>query len=109
MCIDILIREASNGNRGILSVMKELSLTYGKNKPFKDDEIISEIVEMTYPSIEEFLKTHVIGNTPINYDILFDKAGLAMQKKKIETNYVQNGNELLFAGKMATGSIFQTQ
>jgi len=25
MCIDILMREASNGNRGILSLMKELS------------------------------------------------------------------------------------
>ncbi|HEX9601435.1 MAG TPA: peptidase M61, partial [Mariniflexile sp.] len=33
MCIDILMREESNGNRGILSLMKELSNKYGKNKP----------------------------------------------------------------------------
>ena len=40
MCIDILMRKESNGNRGILSLMKELSLKYGKNKPFEDDKIV---------------------------------------------------------------------
>lgn len=56
MCIDILMREESNGTRGILSLMKELSLKYGKNKPFEDDKIIEEITAMTYPSVGEFLK-----------------------------------------------------
>ena len=60
MCIDILMREESDGNRGILSLMKELSLKYGKNRPFEDDKLFEEIVKMTYPSIGDFFETHVI-------------------------------------------------
>ncbi len=109
MCIDILMREASDGNRGILSLMKELSLKYGENKPFDDDKIIAEITEMTYPSVGEFLKTHVEGSTPINYQEFFNKVGLEIKTQKIETNYVQNGRELIFAGNMAAGTIFFTE
>jgi predicted metalloprotease with PDZ domain len=76
MCLDILLREESNGDRSMLSLMKELSLNYGTNKPFKDDEIIEEIISMTYPSVGNFLKIHVVGTTPINYQEFFDKVGL---------------------------------
>ena len=75
-CIDILMREGSQGERSILSLMKELSKKYGKDKPFKDDTIIAEITAMTYPSVGNFLRTHVEGSTPINYQEFFDKVGL---------------------------------
>ncbi|OED43891.1 peptidase M61, partial [Flavobacteriaceae bacterium (ex Bugula neritina AB1)] len=94
MCIDILLREESGGNRGILSLMKELSLKYGKNKPFEDDKIIEEITAMTYPSIGEFLQTHVIGNVPIDYNQFFDKG------------YVQNGGVFILGGDQENGTIF---
>ena len=35
MCMDILLREESNGQRSMLSLMKELSNKYGQNRPFK--------------------------------------------------------------------------
>ncbi len=108
MCIDILMREESDGNRGILSLMKELSLKYGKNKPFEDDKIIEEITAMTYPSIGEFLKTHVIGDTPINYNEFFEKVGLSMGVKDIETDYVRNGNNIIVGGDQDKGTIFFT-
>ena len=76
MCIDILLREESNGTRGILSLMKELSLKYGGNKPFEDDKLLEEITNMTYPSIKEFFNTYVIGTTPIDYNTFFEKVGL---------------------------------
>jgi len=72
------MREESNGNRGILSLMKELSGRYGKNKPFEDDKLIDEIIAMTYPSVGEFLNTHVVGGTPIDYSMFFKKVGLVM-------------------------------
>ncbi|WP_299602033.1 peptidase M61 [uncultured Aquimarina sp.] len=109
MCIDILMREESDGNRGILSLMKELSLKYGKNKPFEDDKIIDEIVAMTYPSIEKFLTTHVIGKTPINYNEFFEKVGLSMGVKDIETDYVRNGNNIIVGGDQDKGTIFFTE
>lgn len=97
MCIDIIMREESNGTRGILSLMKELSLKFGKDMPFKDDMLIEEIVEMTYPSIGEFFETHVIGTTPIDYSIYFEKAGLEISESKVETNYIQNNGVLILA------------
>ncbi|TJY37058.1 M61 family metallopeptidase [Pontimicrobium aquaticum] len=88
MCLDILIREGSNGNRSVLSLMKELSIKYGKNKPFDDDKIIDEIVTMTYPSVGTFFNNHVIGTTPINYNQILQKVGLNIVKEKIPGNYI---------------------
>jgi predicted metalloprotease with PDZ domain len=106
MCIDILMREASVGNRGILSLMKELSLKYGKNKPFEDDKIIDEIATMTYPSIRNFFDTHVIGSTPIDYNVYFDKVGLEITKSKLKTNYVQNAGTLIFGVNQEKGEVY---
>ncbi|WP_378173384.1 peptidase M61 [Aquimarina sp. SS2-1] len=109
MCIDILMREESNGTRGILSLMKELSLKYGKNKPFEDDKIIEEITAMTYPSVGQFLQTHVIGNTPIDYNDFFNKVGLSIGTKNIETDYVRNGSAIIVGGDQDKGTIFFTE
>ncbi len=105
MCIDILIREESNGNRGILSLMKELSNKYGKNKPFEDDKLIDEITAMTYPSVGAFLNTHVVGGTPIDYSEFFKKVGLTMSSGKVKTNYIQNDGVLIFTPNRETMSI----
>src|SRR5690606_37047524 len=106
MCIDILMREESNGNRGILSLMKELSMKYGKNKPFEDDKIIDEIVAMTYPSVGDFLNTHVVGTTPIDYGVFFEKVGLELAESKVETNYIQNAGALIVGANQENGTIF---
>jgi len=95
MCIDILMREESDGQRGILSLMKELSLKFGKNQPFNDEELFTIIEEMTYPSIGEFFKTHVIGNTPIDYSYYFEMVGLEFSEGLVETNYIMNNSELI--------------
>ncbi len=54
MCLDIKLRDLSNGEKGVLWLMKELSKKYDDDTPFEDDEIIDEIVEMTYPEIRSF-------------------------------------------------------
>jgi predicted metalloprotease with PDZ domain len=108
MCIDILMREASNGNRSMLSLMKELSNKYGKDKPFVDDNLIAEITAMTYPSVGEFLNTHVVGTTPIDYKVFFEKVGLQVSEAKIKTNYIQNGSALIVTANPNEGTIFFT-
>ncbi len=106
MCIDILIREESNGQQGVLSLMKELSLKYGKNKPFKDDKLIDEIVAMTYPSLRVFFDNHVIGNTPINYNDFFKKVGLTILETKVKTNLIQNDGEFILDAEPNKGLFF---
>ncbi|MBJ7879866.1 M61 family metallopeptidase [Gelidibacter salicanalis] len=106
MCIDILMREESNGQRSMLSLMKELSTRYGTNKPFSDDALITEISAMTYPSVAEFLKTHVEGTTPIDYHLFFNKVGLTMGDKKVETSYIQDGTGFIFSGDQEKMTLF---
>ena len=107
MCIDILMRKESNGNRSMLSLMKELSAKYGKEKPFEDDNLIAEITAMTYPSVGEFLKTHVEGDVPINYNDFFTMVGLTKGETEIETNYIfAGGQNIIFDGDPEKGTIF---
>ncbi len=106
MCIDILMRKESNGNRSMLSLMKELSAKYGKEKPFVDDALVGEITAMTYPSVGAFLKTHVEGNTPINYNDFFAMAGLMVEESQVETNYIfAGGRSIIFAPDQDRGLI----
>ena len=109
MCIDIIMRNESDGQRGILSLMKQLSEKYGKDKPFDDEKIIDEIISMTYPAIKPFFYDHVIGDVPINYNNYLSKVGLKIGEGKVETGYVQNGSELILAGNAQTGDIFFTE
>ncbi|NNK39429.1 MAG: peptidase M61 [Winogradskyella sp.] len=107
MCVDILMRKESEGNRSMLSLMKELSNKYGKNKPFNDDTIISEITKMTYPSVGEFFKTHVEGDVPIDYNAFFKMVGLTLGETEVETNYIfAGGQNIIFDGDQASGTIF---
>jgi predicted metalloprotease with PDZ domain len=76
MCVDIIIREKSNGERGILDLMHKLSEEYGVEKPFNDNELFDKITKLTYPEVGEFLKTYVAGTTPIPYDQYLAKVGV---------------------------------
>ncbi|WP_353777555.1 peptidase M61 [Winogradskyella sp. 3972H.M.0a.05] len=106
MCIDILMREGSDGNRSMLSLMKELSNKYGVTKPFNDDSIVSEISAMTYPSVAEFLTTNVEGTTPIDYNAILNRVGLKFGTGEVPTSYVQNGKGFIFGADQAKGEIY---
>ena len=107
MCIDILMREESEGERSMLSLLKELSAKYGVDKPFEDDKLIDEITEMTYPSVDEFLRTHVVGTTPIDYSEFFEKVGLKMGFEEIETNlFLVSPQQAYINVNQSTGEIY---
>lgn len=82
MCIDIIIREKSNGQRGILDLMQKLSAEYGVSKAFDDKELFAKITKLTYPEVGDFLKKYVAGTTPIPYSSFLGKVGIATVIKK---------------------------
>lgn len=82
MCIDIIIREKSNGERGILDLMHKLSNEYGIEKPFNDNELFAKVTELTYPEVGEFLNKYVAGTTPIPYDFYLAKVGVTKASEK---------------------------
>ena len=87
MCLDIIIRENSNGEKGMLDLMKALSKKYGAEQPFKDDELINVITELTYPEVGAFLNKHVVGSTPIDYNAFFKRVGLVFGEENIPSDY----------------------
>jgi len=105
MCLDIIIRENSGGEIGILWVMKNLAERYGNEKPFKDDALIDEIVSMTYPDVGVFFENHVIGNTPIKYSEYFSKVGLIEGKvaSKLPSIFFQEATTSVFLTRNIKG------
>lgn len=91
MCLDIIIRENSNGKKGILDLMQKLSNEYGVSKAFNDEELFAKITQLTYPEVGEFLKTHIAGPTPIPYETYLSKVGVAKITKKAATNVFLKG------------------
>jgi len=89
MCIDIIMREKSNGERGILNLMQQLSKEYGVHKAFNDDELFAKITSLTYPEVGDFLRTYVSGSTPINYEAYFAKVGVAKAIVKVRDKNLQ--------------------
>ena len=91
MCIDIIIREKSNGEKGILNLMQQLSKEYGVHKAFNDEELFAKITALTYPEVGAFLSTYVSGSTPIPYDTFLAKAGITKTKDKKAGNVFLKG------------------
>jgi predicted metalloprotease with PDZ domain len=74
--LDVYLLHLSKGTYSLRNLTHDLSIRYGKNRYFNDDELFSVIGELTYPEIETFLKKHVSGPTPIPYDHYFGLAGI---------------------------------
>lgn len=76
MCLDIKLLQLSQGKYGILNLINDLSKKYGKDKPFKDDELFAEIGKLTYPEIRLFLEKHVAGKQPLPLEEVFTNVGV---------------------------------
>lgn len=108
MCLDIILREESKGTYGVRNMMLDLSKKYGKNNAFKDENIIDEIVKMTYPAVGDFFKTHVQGATPINYNVYFNKVGVKSETKNEKTAYFIDSKGQPFISVNADKKVFFT-
>ncbi|WP_228851699.1 M61 family metallopeptidase [Aegicerativicinus sediminis] len=105
MCLDILMREESSGDRSLLDLVKDLSKDYGTDKPFVDDNLIAEIGQITYPSVSKFFDKYVIGNEPIDYSKFLNKVGLIIQKKEVPTSYIRSSSSFIFKSDKQTGEL----
>ncbi|MFZ0598760.1 MAG: peptidase M61 [Flavobacterium sp.] len=105
MCIDIIIREKSNGERGILDLMHKLANEYGVEKPFNDNELFAKITQLTYPEVGEFLTKYVSGTTPIPYDFYLAKVGVTNAAEKVPGSIFIKGQTPYISVDKATKAI----
>ncbi|HAS42565.1 MAG TPA: peptidase M61 [Microscillaceae bacterium] len=90
MCLDIRLRELSKGKYGTQNLMQDLANKYGKHKPFKDSELITEITKMTYPEIQHFFTDHVINAKTLPIKEYLFKVGIQYDPKDDHFRPVKN-------------------
>lgn len=105
MCMDIIIREKSGGERGILDLMRKLSNEYGSAKPFDDAELFPKIIALTYPEVGDFINTYIVGTTPIPYNEFFAKMGIGKMKRQEPSNPFLKGQTPYITIKPGTKDI----
>jgi predicted metalloprotease with PDZ domain len=81
-CLDLTLRNLSNGKYGVRDMIKDLSAKYGKDKPFNDDELFDVITSMTFPEVRTFFANYVEGNKRLPLNEIFGLAGVEYQPKK---------------------------
>jgi predicted metalloprotease with PDZ domain len=85
MCIDLIMREQSNGEKGLIDLMKTLTKRFGSTSPFSDDTFIETVAALSYPEVGNFLRDHVQNNGAINYTEYFYQVGLEFAETKTNT------------------------
>lgn len=83
MCLDIKLRSLSNGAYGVQELMRDLAKTYGKERSFKDDELLAQIVKLTYPEIGDFFKRYVTGSEKLPYSEILALAGYDFKESEV--------------------------
>ena len=80
MCLDINLRKLSAGKYGAQDLIADLAKEYGKDKPFKDEELFDKIVSMTYPEIGKFFQQYVEGTNPLPFAEVLDQVGIVYER-----------------------------
>jgi predicted metalloprotease with PDZ domain len=75
MMLDILIIDLSKGTNSLQQVLMTLSGKYGPAKPFNDDELIGEIVKLTYPEVKTYFDRFIIGAAMPDYANYLNRIG----------------------------------
>ena len=89
LCLDVKLRQLSNGKYGTQNLMQDLSKYYGKEKSFNDNELFDKITEVTkFPEIRQFFAKYVEGKEPLPIQETLKSVGidyLKSRKKKEKT------------------------
>ncbi len=81
LCLDIKLRQLSDGKYGTQELMRDLAKSYGKDKSFKDEELFDKITSLTYPEIRDFFRRHVEGSESLPLTELCNAIGIDFNPK----------------------------
>jgi predicted metalloprotease with PDZ domain len=83
MCLDILLRDLSDGKYGTQNLMKDLATKYGKQRSFNDEDLFNDIEKFTYPQVGEFLRRYVGGKEPLPMAETLARIGIEFVKENV--------------------------
>jgi predicted metalloprotease with PDZ domain len=108
MCLDLELLHLSNGKYGIMELINDLAKSYGKDRAFKDEELIPKIVSLTYPEIKTFFDDYVIGGRPLPFEKVLGYAGIDYKHIDIVRDFSFGKCELSYnpaTGRLMVASI----
>ena len=94
LCLDILLRDQSNGKVGIKDMMAMLSKEYGKDISFDDEKLFDKIAELSSPEIRSFFTKYVEGENELPLEDLLSRVGVTY-KKDVTLKEISLGGVLL--------------
>ncbi len=74
--LDLYLLKLSGAKYGFQDLKHDLSVKYGPENYFLDDELFDEIARLSFPETRAFFSKYVEGNTPIPYEEFFAYAGV---------------------------------
>src|SRR6185503_7237762 len=88
MMLDIFIREKTNSEKDLKSVITDLAKKYGAGKPFKDDDFLDEFVQASHQEVRAFVDNYIAGSELLPFGQYFTKLGYEHSKlKRIDVYY----------------------
>lgn len=92
LCLDIKLRQLSNGKYGLQNLMADLSKEYGKEKAFKDDELFDKIVQITgFSELNDFFSRYVAGAETLAITETLASVGITYLPKRKESKMSLGG------------------
>jgi len=82
LCLDIRLRELSNGTYGVQDLIADLLDKFGKDQPFKDDALFEEIYTLSgFPELKVFVEKHIAGTETLPLKETLHKVGLKYEEE----------------------------
>ncbi len=76
LCLDVLLRQESNGEMGMIDLMNELGSQFGPNEPFKDQRLFKIIKKKSSPAVRKFLRKYVENAQDLPLEESFKALGI---------------------------------
>lgn len=90
MCLDIQLRELSEGKYGVQQLILDLVKQHGPNKAFDDNQLFELIAKASdQPPTLEFFRKYVEGTEPLPLASYLSRAGIQLDEKKLKIGLVE--------------------
>lgn len=100
LMLDVFIREKTNQQKDLKSVMLSLASKYGPGKPFDDNSFLSEFVKASHPDVADFISKYIDGDKALPFNETFNKLGYEYKEKKVINVFFNDGGGLAYNEEM---------
>lgn len=76
LCLDLELMNWSNGGYRLINLVADLARQYGPDRPFRDRDLVRDIIKLTDSRIGVFFEDYVTGQKPLDYAHFLNLAGV---------------------------------